>query len=329
MSTFGAGPAVRVTTVVRIVLLSMAIAGMPAGNASGYSPEKAGFSVKSKDELSPYRVIGVFVLPRETLTLEVPGKDRTDEFVLQSAAGISTRTGPRSWRWQAPPEKGLYPVIIKHPATGDSVTLNVFVMVPMSACEGEFLNGYRIGRYPAIALKGLSIYEPPRGFVEVTEENMRTPVSPHFFLGQFLCKQDGGYPKYVVIRERLLLKLELVLEKTNEAGFPCGTFEIMSGYRTPYYNKLIGNVKYSRHVYGGAADIFIDENPPDDMMDDLNHDGASDYHDADILYDIIDGMYGAPWYERFPGGLGKYKKTPSHGPFVHVDVRGFRARWGD
>ena len=42
----------------------------------------------------------------------------------------------------------------------------------------------------------------------------------------------------------------------------------------------------------------------------------------------IEEMYGKPWYEIFIGGLGKYKKTASHGPFVHVDVRGFRARWG-
>jgi hypothetical protein len=26
--------------------------------------------------------------------------------------------------------------------------------------------------------------------------------------------------------------------------------------------------------------------------------------------------------------LARYRKTPAHGPFVHVDVRGFRARWG-
>jgi hypothetical protein len=38
--------------------------------ASGFSPEKAGFSVKFKDEISPYRVMGVFVLPGELLTLE-------------------------------------------------------------------------------------------------------------------------------------------------------------------------------------------------------------------------------------------------------------------
>jgi hypothetical protein len=27
------------------------------------------------------------------------------------------------------------------------------------------------------------------------------------------------------------------------------------------------------------------------------------------------------------GGLGKYPSTASHGPFVHVDVRGRKARW--
>ncbi|MBU1650670.1 hypothetical protein KKA00_00500, partial [bacterium] len=97
----------------------------------------------------------------------------------------------------------------------------------------------------------------------------------------------------------------------------------------PYYNKAIGNVKYSRHVWGGAADIFIDENPVDGMMDDINGDGSHTYKDAEILYNIIDDLYGKAWYKPFQGGLGWYRKTNSHGPFVHVDVRGFRARWGD
>ena len=173
------------------------------------------------------------------------------------------------------------------------------------------------------------IYRPPRGFIEVTEDNLETLVSPHFRLKDFLCKQDGDYPKYLVLQEKLLLKLELILEKVNEEGVRCNTFHVMSGYRTPYYNKLIGNVKYSRHLWGGAADIFIDEHPEDSMMDDLNGDGQIDYRDAGVLYDIIDRMYGKPWYQRFLGGLGRYKKTSNHGPFVHVDVRGFRARWGD
>jgi len=125
------------------------------------------------------------------------------------------------------------------------------------------------------------------------------------------------------------LKLELILENINRGGYQCDTLHIMSGYRTPAYNKAIRNVEYSRHLWGGAADIFIDKNPGDGIMDDLNGDDRIDFHDAAVLYGIIDKMYGKPWYEVFVGGLGKYKKTASHGPFVHVDVRGFRARWGD
>ncbi len=66
-------------------------------------------------------------------------------------------------------------------------------------------------------------------------------------------------------------------------------------------------------------------------MDDLNHDGEIDYRDVAILYNIInniDDMYGEPSDKSFVGGLGVYEKTAYHGPFVHVDVRGFRARWG-
>jgi hypothetical protein len=133
----------------------------------------------------------------------------------------------------------------------------------------------------------------------------------------------------MVLQEKLLLKLELILEKVNEKGYRCNTFHIMSGYRTPYYNKAIGNVKYSRHIYGGAADIFIDENPKDDMMDDLNQDGKIDYKDAAVLYLIIDGLYGKRFYDPFMGGLARYKKNRNHGPFVHVDARGRRTRWGD
>jgi len=114
----------------------------------------------------------------------------------------------------------------------------------------------------------------------VTEENQDTMVSPHFTLKQFACNQDSGFPKYLVLRERLVLKLEDILEKVNKHAYRCDTFHIMSGYRTPYYNELNGNVKHSMHLWGGAADIFIDESPKDGMMDDLNKDGRIDWRDA-------------------------------------------------
>jgi len=295
----------------------------------GFSPEKARFSVKFKNEVSAYRVFGVYALPNEIITLEIHDAGKKSLYEIKSSTGMVSKLRDKKWQWKAPAEKGLYSIVVKNNQSSDSITLNIFVMIPFKELKGEYLNGYRIGNYPKIPLKQLPIYKPPRGFIEITKENEDTYISPHFKLKQFITKQVGDYPKYIVLREKLILKLELILETVNDKGYLCETFHIMSGYRTPYYNKAIGNVKYSRHVWGGAADIFIDENPNDDMMDDLNKDSKIDYKDAKVLYDIIDEMYGKPWYEVFVGGLGRYKKTASHGPFVHVDVRGFRARWGD
>jgi len=300
-----------------------------ARSAAGFSSDTVGFTVRFKDETSSYRVMGVFVLAREVLTLEIPDARAGTRYLLDAPTGIMKEIAANRWEWQSPQEAGLYPLAITHPESGDSMMLNVFVMVPYEKLQGEYLGGYRISAYPSIPWKGLSIYKPPRGFIEVTKENEEALVSPHFKLGQFLCKQESGYPKYLVLKEKLLLKLELILGKVNERGCRCETFHVMSGYRTPYYNRAIGNVKYSRHIYGDAADIFIDENPEDGMMDDLNKDGRIDYRDAAILYDIIDEMYGKPWYRAFVGGLSWYKKSQSHGPFVHVDVRGLWTRWGD
>jgi hypothetical protein len=202
-------------------------------------------------------------------------------------------------------------------------------MVPLNRVEDGFLNGYRIGHYPTVALRQQPIYTPPRGLIEVTLENENTLVSPHFRLRQFLCKQDGDYPKYMVLDARLLTALELFLEKANAHGYQARTLTVMSGYRTPYYNRAIGNsTTYSRHVWGDAADIFIDENPKDGRMDDLNQDGEIDSHDAEVLYDLIESGYESRFQSLLVGGLARYRETSSHGPFVHVDVRGVTARWG-
>jgi hypothetical protein len=284
--------------------------------------------VKFREGVSSYRVLGVFVLPEEALRLEVVDAAKEKEYALEASSGDVTRVASHEWLWRAPKATGLYPVGIIDPESTDSITLNVFVMIPYSQLTEEYLNGYCIGKYPAIPLKLLPIYESPRGFVEVTGENEETLVAPHFRLKQFLCKQVGDYPKYLVLKERLLLKLELLLEKVNEKGYYCDTLGVLSGYRTPCYNKTIGGARYSCHVWGSAADIFVDQCPQDGMMDDLDHDGKIGYRDAAVLYDIIDGLHAMSLYSWLVGGLARYPAMFSHGPFVHVDVRGLRVSWG-
>ena len=111
------------------------------------------------------------------------------------------------------------------------------------------------------------------------------------------------------------------------APFPYRMVHVMSGYRTPFYNRAIGNVQYSRHVYGDAADIFVDASPRDELMDDLNRDGTVDLRDAKVLHEIVEGLDGGD-AGGLVGGLAAYDATTAHGPFVHMDLRGYRARWG-
>jgi len=62
-------------------------------------------------------------------------------------------------------------------------------------------------------------------------------------------------------------------------------------------------------------------------MDDLNHDGRVDVDDSKYLYDAVERLLAEPGYGRFQGGMGFYHATAAHPPFVHVDVRGSKARW--
>jgi hypothetical protein len=133
----------------------------------------------------------------------------------------------------------------------------------------------------------------------------------------------------MILDARLLATLEQLLEMVNAHGYRARTFSIMSGYRTPYYNRAIGNrTTYSRHLWGDAADIFIDEEPHDGNMDDLNQDGVIDTHDADVIYQLIENASEPRLQKILMGGLARYRETSSHGPFIHVDARGSNVRWG-
>jgi hypothetical protein len=235
------------------------------------------------------------------------------------------------FKWRTPQTAGIHKVEAHLRAesahTGyHTITLSLLVMVPAKHISNSYLNGYRIGQYPK-PHKNLATYNAPRGFIEVTPINQDLRITPNFTLGQFLCKQAGGYPKYLVLQPALLNKLEEFLLEVNQRGVITPGFVVMSGYRTPFYNHAIRNVPNSYHVYGGAADIYIDVDG-DGVMDDINGDGKSDRADAALLYEWADSFDIRHNRPDLIGGVGEYASTPAHGPFVHLDVRGTPARWG-
>ena len=71
-------------------------------------------------------------------------------------------------------------------------------------------------------LKGNPIYIPPKGFIEVTKDNEDTKVSPNFRIKEFLTKQKSGYPKYLVLDERLIYLLEAIGTHLEPRGWDVG-----------------------------------------------------------------------------------------------------------
>ena len=296
-----------------------------AAGTSQYAAESVSFAVQFQDEVNPYRLMSAFLMPGESLDLEPVLTDEGADFALSSDAGDLERLSADEWRWTAPREPGIYCITVSAVESGETMCVNAFVLTPWDG--RKVMNGYRIGSYPTDLYKGLDTYAAPKGFIEVTEENQDTWVTPHLQLKQFVCKQAGGFPKYMTLRTRMLLKLERLLTEAQEAGIPVETFYVMSGYRTPFYNAAIGNQTiYSRHTHGDAADIFVDLDR-DGRMDDIDGSGDVTAQDARALAGLVEALQDEPWYRPFIGGLGLYGPAPHRGPFIHVDTRGFRARW--
>jgi len=219
---------------------------------------------------------------------------------------------------------GVYPVA----ANGTKTPFTFIVLRPFGEKRGDSLWGYRLGRWPSERWMMGKKYWNPDGFIEVTPANAGLRLSEHFTLEEFLTHdQRDVWPKYVVLQEPLIDKLELVLADLAAHGVPTDRVRVLSGFRAPYYNDRIvaeGAARASRHQYGDAADIIIDADG-DGRMDDLNHDGRLDLRDTQVILRSVERVEKA--YPGLVGGLGLYHAMGSSGPFAHIDVRGTSARW--
>lgn len=203
-----------------------------------------------------------------------------------------------------------------------------FIMRPFGHKRGEMLGPYRLGMWPAERWMMAENYLNPDGFVEVHPGTAAISLSEHFHLSDFLTHdQQSVWPKFVVLEERLIDKLELVLQELHARGIDDRRVVVLSGFRAPYYNDQRideGAARASRHQFGDAADIIIDADA-DSRMDDLNGDRRRDLRDLDAIGKAVAAVERK--YPELVGGLGTYAAMGPSGPFAHIDVRGTSARW--
>ena len=232
----------------------------------------------------------------------------------------------------APEEAGIYKLAVEMNKITKAIDdISIVTLVPRSQKRGGRIGSYQLGNWPweAGGKPRSERYAPPEGFIEVTPQNQDFHVSEHFRLRDFLTKdQRNVWPKYLLLDPLLVDKLELTIQELERKGVNVRHVQVMSGFRTPRYNHSGGNTagraNLSRHMYGDAADIFVD-NDRNGNMDDINRDGRVDTRDADMIGQAAERVERK--HRALVGGIGVYSACCGHGPFTHIDVRGVRARW--
>jgi uncharacterized protein YcbK (DUF882 family) len=249
-----------------------------------------------------------------------------------SGATIVPEGGSPRPDFSAPEDSGIYKFAVQmNKATRAIDDISIVTLVPISQKRGGRIGPYYLGSWPfeAGGKPKTERYAAPAGFIEVTQENQNFFVSEHFRLRDFLTKdQRNVWPKYLLLDPKLVDKLELTIQELERRGVRVEAVFVMSGFRTPQYNHSGGNTagraNLSRHMYGDAADVYVDNNR-DGHPDDITGDGRVDTRDAEMFGQAAEAVEKS--HRPLTGGIGVYPACCGHGPFTHVDVRGFRARW--
>jgi len=313
------------------------LARMTANPLATNAPPEAAFALDAamRQFLPPVgdsRAVRVVVQePGEPLDL---GIDLPQDAEIQFVPAPGTTTDTTTFVGAPPEQAGVWNIAIRmRGAVRQIPDLNVITSVPLTEARGGRIRGYRIGEWAVP--RGLTgqqarAYAQPRSMIEVTPENMHVQVSEHFRLRDFLTKgQDDVWPKYVLMSPRLLDKLELTIQELEAMGHPVENVGIISGFRHPFYNLHGGDPRgrgaLSRHMYGDAMDWYVD-NTRNGCMDDLNGDGRTDVRDVQIIAEAAERVERR--HPNLVGGIGIYRPVPgSHCGFIHLDTRGWRARW--
>ena len=121
-------------------------------------------------------------------------------------------------------------------------------------------------------------------------------LTENFALWEFRCRDGTDVPdEYMNNVRELAENLQVLRDKIDMP------ITVISGYRSPAYNKKIDGARRSQHMLAKAGDLIVKGMTPDEVK-------------AEIVQLIKEG-------KMKKGGVGLYKY------FTHYDVRGFNRRW--
>jgi uncharacterized protein YcbK (DUF882 family) len=121
-------------------------------------------------------------------------------------------------------------------------------------------------------------------------------LSKNFKKSEFKCRDGSEVPDELMDNLKDLVENLQIIR--DAIGKP---IRIISGYRSPKYNRRIGGARKSQHMKAKAADMVIKGMKPVEV------------------HRIVTGLIKEGKIKK--GGVGLYKY------FVHYDVRGFNTRW--
>lgn len=125
---------------------------------------------------------------------------------------------------------------------------------------------------------------------------MSGQLTPNFKVSEFKCKDGTEVPEEFLGNVQKLAENLQVLR-----DFIQKPIIVISGYRSPKYNRKIDGARKSQHLKATAGDIIVPGMHPDVVRD-------------AIIKLIKEG-------KMAKGGVGRYTT------FTHYDVRGWNARW--
>jgi hypothetical protein len=266
-----------------------------------------------------------FAMPAQEISypLDVHGDPTELQYAWVRNGDTTLATVPRSLTSDkvfAPPKAGFYRLaLLKSGPHREIEGLTLAVLVPFEEKEGAMLRGYRIGTYIAERVTGRQ--PPPTGFLEITPADVDLPITKHLRVGDFLNHdQVGVWPSYAAVNPKLLDKLELVIQEIarwhGDKAVADISLDVHSGFRAPEHNQKIRRAaRDSQHQYGDAADVAIDANGDGKLT-------AIDSRMVGLAVEIVELKH-----PDLVGGLGIYTSGHSSTNYVHIDVRGRRARW--